>query len=210
MNKYISAGVDISLIEALFGEVDNANAEEQKLRKEIKVNIDRNKVVIHTSNFIGTERLLAEKSIAHTLGPIHVSSLVSTQHQAIVKKAMLLYCSSRQLNDDLHDWMEDFSNGQPTFVISRLLKELSIEKGSYEYTDLLNRMKNIYWESVLELCCTKIQTDIQEAINLLESSILKADSEFTTSFLKPIADSANEALQKHEFEKSFLKNYKPT
>jgi hypothetical protein len=208
MNKYISAGVDIGLIEALFEEVDNANAKEQTLRKKIKIDIDRNKVVIHTNNFIGTKKLLAEKSIAHTLGPIHISSLVSSQHQATVKKAMLLYCSSRQLNDDLHDWMDDFANGQPTFVISCLLENLSVKKGSHDYTDLLERMKNTYWESVLELCCTKIQIDIQEAINLLESTILKTNSEFTSSFLRPIADSANEALHKHEFEKSFLKNFK--
>lgn len=210
MNKYISAGVDIGLIEALFEEVDNANAKEQTLRKKIKIDIDRNKVVIHANNFFGTERLLAEKSIAHTLGPVHISGLVSTQHQATVKKAMRLYCSSRQLNDDLHDWMEDFANGQPTFVISCLLENLLVKKGSHDYTELLERMKNIYWESVLEICCTKIQTDIQEAIDLLESTILKTNSEFTSSFLRPITDSASEALRKHEFEKSFLENFKPS
>lgn len=210
MNKYISAGVDIGLIEALFEEVDNANAKEQTLRRKIEVDIGRNKVIIHTNNFLGTEKLLAEKSIAHALGPIHISGLISTKHQATVKKAMRLYCSSRQLNDDLHDWMEDFANGQPTFVINCLLENLSVKKGSYNYTELLERMKNIYWESVLELCCTKIQIDIQEAINLLESTILKTNSEFASSFLRPIADSAKEALHKHEFEKSFLKNFNPS
>lgn len=210
VDKYTSAGVEIALIETLFEEVDSANIKELTLRKKIEVNVGKNHVVIHTDDFNDTEKLLAEKSIAHALGPIHIGSLMSTQCQATVRAAMLLYCSSRQLNDDLHDWMEDFANGQPTFVITSLLKQLSINEGSYEYVHLLKHMKDIYWENVLEHCCTKIQKDIQEAINLLESTILEKNSDFTTSFLEPIANSAREALQKHEFEKSFLKNFRPS
>lgn len=205
-NEYLQSGVDLDITEKLFMKVDSANIKELELRKRMAVDSLKKKVIIHGNDFSESEKLMSEKSIAHALGPINLSGLISKKFEPKIERAMSLYCSSRQLNDDLHDWLEDFSNGQPTFVIGQLLGEIKISSGTYDLPDLVADLKNAYWENVLNLCCTKIEADIQLAVDIFEETILEKNSNFVNLFLLPIAAAATKAREKHIYEKTFLRN----
>lgn len=203
---YMNAGVDIQLTESLFNEVDMANMRELDLRSLVNVNVNKDLVSIYSLNFEKIDYLMSQKSIAHAIGPIRITSSINDLFLNDVERAMHLYCSSRQLNDDLHDWVDDFSAGQITYVVSLLLKASKVSIGNYTYQGLLNEMKEAYWNDILVFCCEKIKNDINDAIALLEKNTLKKDSDFISYFLKPISESAQQALDKHNFEKDFLES----
>ncbi len=203
---YLEAGVDMRLIQSIFNTVDKANNLELKLRQHLSFKQDGKTISFSKISPNKTNSLMWKKSIAHTLGPISILGKINTKYLNDLESAMKLYCSARQLNDDVHDWQEDFSNGQMTYVIDELLTKVNLPPGEYNYTKILDLLKTSFWEEVLPILSKRIQADIQKAINLLEGHILEKDSKFVEYYLLPIYTSAEQAINRNNFEKKFLKN----
>lgn len=204
IGQYLKAGVELSTVNKLFDYVDHANATELLLRKDVGIDLSSNTIWIRNINTSKAKKIMPEKSLAHTIGPLAVTNSLQCDYNSKVETAMRLYCSSRQLNDDLHDWIEDMSNGQVTYVIYLLLKRCGVKPGKYNFSVLLDTMKSTYWNCVLEECCIKIQKDISEAVSILEDNILEKNSEFCLKYLEPISTSALKALESHQFNKRFV------
>lgn len=206
-HHYSLSNVNQKLFDSLFSQVDQANIEELRYRLQLSVDKDKDSIIIINNNFENIESLMSTKSIAHTLGPQTIALKMNSSAGNDISEAMKLYCSARQLNDDLHDWIDDLESGQITYVISEIFKSINLKPGSYPYKTVLENMKQAYWDNILSILCKKITKDVGSAKKLLENNFLKNNSEFVTKFLSPISNSATDALNKHEFEKQFLLNY---
>lgn len=205
-DTYLKASVDTNRLKNIFQTVDEANILEQGYRNHIKIDLAKNTFSVFSNEFTEIKSLMSDKSIAHTFGPLEIIRNINDKYLEDVERAMSLYCSARQFNDDLHDWLEDFSDGQITYIISRLLEKANIGIGVHSYSESVEKMKEVYWDSILVESCESIEKDIAKAISLLENDILQKNSAFCKLFLNPIADAAKQALLKHRYDKSFLEN----
>lgn len=72
--------------------------------------------------------MLAQRAMGHVIGPLlelRDSDKLHSQQLAI-QRGLEQYLIARQLNDDIHDWKQDVSVGQITFVVAYLLKQLEV------------------------------------------------------------------------------------
>lgn len=200
---YLLSGIDLNLVIKYTNKVDSANAWETT---HCRFNANQSTVNIGLIPSINNmEKLLSDRAIAHIIGPIYIASKIGLDARKfkILEKALIYYCIARQLNDDLHDWVDDFSEGRITFVVASLLHSLEIEDNTINKKILLGKMRVIFYEKELENLSVLTESYITKSINLLtESGIMSHNNLFTNSILKPIQLSADKARQAHKSNKS--------
>ena len=156
--------------------------------------------------------MLASRSIAHISGPVSIFNILvsNTKKQQVLLEALTHYCIARQLNDDLHDWVDDFNNGRVTYVISHLLTKSEYVVGSSINTlELLEKLKLLFYESELEMLCDEIAAFSTSAIKGLIECGSQDNSLFIHHFLYPILLSAQKAKVLHAKRKTYVHNHRP-
>lgn len=156
---------------------------------------------------------LAERSIGHMLGPVAV--LVAQGFElddprvAALQKGFRHYLAARQLNDDLHDWQQDFQKGQITYVVKYLLNKLRIPPGSYSLQKLMSAMEYTFWQSSLKELCRVVQRQTALSRTAYQSCGL-----FTNGPLMKLLDSLDmcmsNTLQEQRNAAQFLAAYRQT
>ena len=199
---YSLAGAAYSLRESLFSAVDQANTLELEVRKDMTLatSLHGHDSAVNSSYTLSTptlQRVMADKSIAHIIGPrsLLLGYTQAVQHDAA--RAFELYCGARQLLDDMHDWQEDLHNGHITYVIAKLLECSGVAIGSYQKPELTQTLKQTFWNSILEECCNEIIRMTEESRILLETNLLIKNSSFISVTIEPIQRAAKSALLKH-------------
>lgn len=201
------------LIDTLFDETDTAIATELTTRN----------CLTHTGTFVMVSEalsayhqgntfydLLASKSIAHLCGPLIVLAqlpqcVISKTQQNACKTALRLYCAARQLNDDLHDWAEDFRAGHPTYVIACLIQDAHITPGTYPVESLFQQLQVTFWNTTLSTLLQQQLAMIESAYSSIASSgLMRPNCAFLKMTLEPLKDSAQNANKRHEFDKNFV------
>ncbi|HAV15132.1 MAG TPA: hypothetical protein DCX25_02290 [Candidatus Pacebacteria bacterium] len=89
-----------------------------------------------------------KKSLGHALcavAALFLSHQDSHQRIAGIQKFFLLYLTAKQLNDDLHDWEQDYTEGRITPVVSLVLK--------YSASRNIKKLRTAFWECVLPESC---------------------------------------------------------
>lgn len=206
---YSQAGIHYEIQDRLFSAVDQANTDELEARKAIVITAESSSggatitlASIPSASIL--KRLMARKSIAHTIGP---HTLVTTSPQAVQTKvitAFELYCGARQLLDDMYDWQTDLHNGHLTYVIAKLFEHSGTVAGSYSSRELIQTLKQTFWNSVLEECCKEIIDMTERSRLLLEANLLKRNSSFIAVTIHPIQRAAKSALLKHTVGKELV------
>jgi len=151
--------------------------------------------------------LLQNRAIAHVIGPLCVISEYGLENAESdrAKRALNLYCIARQLNDDLHDWVDDFINGRMTYVLAELFRKAYIRPGKYNTELTLKKLKKIFYQTELERLCSLIESYINKSVSLLEENHISiGDSDFANNFIKPIGSSATSALKQHRINKASI------
>ncbi|MGY4893487.1 MAG: hypothetical protein ACO1N2_02195 [Candidatus Saccharimonadota bacterium] len=210
---YSRAGVSYKLRDSLFSAVDQANTNELEMRSVITITSGSSRsdwtiTLVSAPHAHTLKQLMARKSIAHTIGP---RCIIATRSQSVQNEAIAafeLYCSARQLLDDMHDWQNDLRSGHLTYVIAKLFKHSGTVIGSYPGEVLIQKLKQSFWDSVLEECCKEIIDMTGRSRVLLESNLLKTNSSFVALTVHPIQQAAESALFKHTVEKELLKSLK--
>ncbi len=156
--------------------------------------------------------LLASKSIAHCAGLMIITEYLAPQHQATAQTALRLYCSARQLNDDLHDWLADYRAGQPTYVTASIQQDATPETltSTETLTDktTVPSLKQAFWNTTLTRLLDEQTKMTQKALRLLDSySYNPQASDFFKVSLAPIIQSAQQAQSQHQFEKNIMKEF---
>ena len=152
----------------------------------------------------GDLKVLADKSLAHCLGPVTILSLSGYDHGDMCVKHTISffknYIIARQLNDDAHDWQEDFEKGFINSATSIILKKNNIKD--------IEEMQSVFWnESILEIS-DLIFTHIKNAREDLDKISIIVDKTYLQSLLIPLERATNKALTERTRMLEFLKTYK--
>jgi prenyltransferase/squalene oxidase-like repeat protein len=154
---------------------------------------------------------LAERSIGHAL-PALVTLLndgYGTGSAAFkrARRALFHYLIVRQLNDDVHDWQTDLENGHISYVVARLLTDLSVRPGDYELSDLLKSARRQFWHRTLPELCGEMRTQARQSRRALAASGLFTDDNVIIKLLERLEASVDEAIASRQQALSFLKHY---
>ncbi len=149
---------------------------------------------------------LAERSLGHGLTPlailIEVGYSLNSQEVIAVQQAMHHYLIARQLDDDAHDWQEDFAKNHISYVVAQ------IRLGLGHRQPTLPQMQQEFWHQTLPKICSTIQDNLQLArAELTSCSALPADN-YLTSLLDGIEASVQSTLTKQTEAITFLKAYR--
>lgn len=202
---YRKTSIDFNIAIDYLNKVDNANPWELAHCRFDQTLENINSIPIPTQNEM--ENLLANRAIAHIIGPLSIAARykIDTKQFKKIERALKYYCIARQLNDDLHDWVEDFNNGRITFVLARLLQSAEFQPGSHNRDEVLTSLKTIFYERELESLCELTVSYVNKSRSLLlKAGLLDKNNLFINSFLNPIAYSASRALNIHKSNKTSL------
>jgi hypothetical protein len=203
IKTYLQAGITYTYIVKMLAVVDAANTAEIISCRAILsgTTITISQLPDKQSLF----RLLYERSIAHCLGPIFIYKQLHSHMSLKQYRVFKRYCAMRQLNDDIHDWQEDFNHGRITYVVAWLLKATHTPPGTYEVSKLLPILQTYFWkrglEELVEYCLKMSEIVQREYIEVLG---LKTGSKFDKVTIQPIIDACHSALSQHAFEKQFV------
>lgn len=175
--------------------------------------------------------VLADKSLPHCLGPL---ALLIHRHGADNHEAARLdiratvdffkhYIIARQLNDDAHDWLEDFGRGFVNSSGTRILRQIRNEqqesmktfaflessglgKGrlSPETTEFLQK---VFWHQVMPEIANDIKSQTDDARKALVEISIVRDLSYLESLLVPLEAGADKALADRQKTLSFLSEY---
>lgn len=153
---------------------------------------------------------LADRSLAHCLGPVAILSTLGFSSNSEEIKDLITffrhYLIGRQINDDAHDWEEDMKKGHINSVVMKLIQnsgktEFDLEK------ELESLQKNFWLKNIIEA-----STEVLRQVNLAQNYALKLspliDLAFFENILKPVEASARKALKEQGEFLEFLKAYK--
>jgi len=156
---------------------------------------------------------LADKSIGHALAPISVLfSLGYTESSPEVKNLMKFfryYIIARQLDDDAHDWEDDFKAGYINAVGALILKEVHIKSWLSSGRDRvdLETLQQVFWHNVAPEVCENILRYSKRAKEALTRISILADVSLLEAVLISTEHSAESALEEREETVAFLDTY---
>lgn len=200
----------VGLVDSFFLSMDAANRWELEYAR---ATIDQSSINITHIPEYKDGRVLAERAAGHILGPVLLSHRVSRLTSGMRKryeKGLRQYLIARQLSDDLHDWVEDLTNGRLSFVVSYLLSIEGIVPGTYDRELLMKKLQKTFWETGFEQLAEIVGEHVRSSVCLLKS-VHASDAtgeRFLQITLRPIEDSLHESLQKYRQQKSFVEEYK--
>lgn len=191
----------------LFQMTDEANYIEVK---HMRCKIKNGFIYIRRHSYYENIDQVAHKSIAHITGPIAMTaSMKVTQRQKeLIEGGLLHYLIARQLNDDVHDWVEDIKRGHISYVVCELLLALDITPGKYELALLVSRMKKYFWGEGLIHVCGQVLRNIEHARDKFEETELFMDNNsFYEKIIDPIEKAAWVGVVKYAEQKKFISHY---
>lgn len=231
---YNSYAPGLQIAPRLFCEVNLAINQELQLRAAFAESLKAmpNQALLNRL-LTKTKALLSAKSIAHGIGPLLFTEQFLPDATHPVEIGLRAYCAARQLNDDLHDWTEDYINGQPTYSLMRIIKDhaqaslpslvitpsLTNTPDSSNLTNTpnppgtvqnhfdLNDLKTTFWHESLS---SLLQTQ-QRFVHKSRSSLLKVlnpsvAADFFSITVDPIENTLDRAKKSINYEHDFL-NY---
>lgn len=198
LRLYLKTSKSKGLIFNFFQKTNEANVfEAQRCRFEINDNTVSFKHIPYRRDLL---YVLSKRASLHYLGPIILSlqSPALIAHTITIERAFEYYCIARQINDDLHDWVDDFLNGRCTYVVTSLLHKIKIAPGEYDSEMLLQSLKEVFYTSGLETLCDEVVIFIEKS-NKIFGQLPNSDHSnlLYQRYFLPIADSAQEAKRKH-------------
>lgn len=192
-----------------FNTMDNANSWELT---HCRFNTYKKSTITITQlpNYDGLMQL-ANRSIGHTLGPLALlvksgSALKSADFQA-VNTALKHYIIAKQLNDDAHDWQEDFLRGHITYVVATILEELAVSQGTYKFHELLPIMQRHFWHYSLTTICNEMEKQLTLSRNALATTAVLRQENVITYLLDKVDASVEDTLSKQTQTREFLQYF---
>jgi hypothetical protein len=154
---------------------------------------------------------LAERSLAHALGPIAILHIIGYKGvQADVNNLLDFfkhYLVARQLNDDAHDWEEDLRNGHIDSVVSEILKKVKNLKTLNIENDIKKLQKDFWFEIISEIS-EKVIENIEISKKYLKKVQIVKNKGLLEQFLNTTENSAKTAIKEQKQAMDFLKTYK--
>lgn len=195
--------VDQSFVTQIFEQMDQANAWELAF---CRFTIDDDRITIGVLPAYGSRRIIAQRAMAHVLGPLLL--IRHYRSPSALKRAsagLRHYVIARQLNDDLCDWADDLRQGHCSPVVAHLLRKAKVMPGVYAITDLQQRLQRLFWQTELEVLSQLILKHCDRArVILTRETGMKSMSPFMQLTLKPIEQAVRAGLATHRQHRQFL------
>lgn len=159
--------------------------------------------------------VLADKSLAHALGPASIIIEVGGPSAETDLKQTLAffrnYIIARQLNDDAHDWLIDLERGFVNSVSSKILK-LHFTRTAPNILCNIQKQKldleRIFWNDISNGILEDITSHIAQARkNLDRISVLK-DTSYLDSLLAPLENAVTKTITEKQKAEEFVGSYK--
>lgn len=195
-------------VRSVFNLIDEANAWETLY---CRASVTEKTIQISQVPDYGKLESLSNRSLGHILPPLSVMGLaghpVGSNSFLQLESALRNYLVAKQLNDDAHDWQEDFLKGHMSYVVATTMQELGIQPGAYDKRDLLHRMQQQFWRHAILTICNQIEQCISKGeINLRAIDAIAPDSDIFLLFeklLKILKNTRKEQTDTLEFLKLF-------
>jgi hypothetical protein len=148
---------------------------------------------------------LADRSIGHALGPLAILFILGYREESreIVRTIHFFkqYLIARQLDDDAHDWEEDFQAGRMTWVLVKLLEDCTSKSPTLEH------LRTVFWnQTIVTVSNEMLERVAKSRKELYEISHLITSSTFE-DMLAVIEKSALAAQKEHREIAQFLSVY---
>lgn len=196
------------LVERTFDRIDGANAWELA---NCRFALEQGSVTFSRLPRYGRRARLAERSFGHALTPLAITMATGKglNHPALtaIRQGLSHYIIARQLSDDLHDWEEDIRQGQASYVVSELLRNLRVRPGTYALSELVPRMRRQFWHHSLRHLCATMTSHIALARRAFMQSGLLTDKNDLFGLLDRLQTGANCTLKDQAEAKDFLTSY---
>lgn len=204
------AGYQASVL-AAFDTIDSANAWELA---NARFTVSTGRLDITALPDYGSLRVLAERSMGHTLTPLGVLASVGiapTDPSAThITNALAHYIIARQLSDDVHDWQDDIHAGHSTYVITRILQDMNIQPGRHNLKTLMPAMQRYFWHHTLTALCGDMTYHLKLARSHARQSGVLTPKNCITELCHPIEESVAITLHEQKQAKQFLRSYTAT
>jgi len=191
-----------------FDTIDTANAWELTNCRTI---IKNDQIMLQQLPIYGGRMKLAERSLGHALGPLALLAkrgyLPGSPEFTGLEQTIRQYLIARQMNDDAHDWQSDLKQGHLSYVVTKLLKDVSIKAGSYQVDELIPRLQKQFWHQTLPEICKLMYQHIATARQALESTHLFMPDNIFAKLLSDTEVSVNHTLRTQAQAELFLKHY---
>jgi len=157
---------------------------------------------------------LAERSLGHSLAPLGVLAAHGTPPGSKPAQQLLQairhYLAARQLSDDMHDWEADLRAGHLTLVVGELLRDHSLQPGSYDLTTLLPALQRTFWHHSVTRLCALVTQQTTAARRAMQRSGLFIPQHFLERELARLDGVMAHTLHEQQSAKSFLQSYRTT
>lgn len=160
----------------------------------------------------GTLDVLAHRSIGHALPPLTLLAKIGTSTEShefkMIEAAFRHYLIAKQLNDDAHDWLEDFNNGHISYVVAAILREMGVPEGVHTKNELGPEMQRFFWHHTVLTICDQIDNQISAGQAKLKSSTLVHDNSEMYILFKKLSDIVSKTRAQRSATLEFLRFYK--
>lgn len=194
------------LITTLFDVMDQANSWELE---KTRFSVTDKKITTHTIPDYGDLAILSNRAAGHIIAPLCMAQAAgfTQQQQQDLRQAFHHYIVARQLNDDLHDWVEDSKNGHCTHIMAQLLKRAHVSEGTYTHSKLKKTLKNYFWlQGFEELVHEATEHTRLAKVYYKKTNKFKINAPFF-EFLNSIERSLSQATAEFNEKKQFLEQF---
>ena len=155
----------------------------------------------------GDYSVLAEKSLGHILGPVAILYYLNHNEKTLEFRRFISllkhYIIARQLNDDAHDWENDFKKGYINPVAAIIMGDKAKKYSEKE----LKSLRQAFWENKVIYVCNLILRHTRLARKSLRKNPLLINPGYFESLISTIENSVDSTLSEHRKAQDFLKEY---
>ncbi len=184
-------------------------------KMEISNWFEQNYLCLNSSNNTIDEfdyKKLADKSLGHALSSVAILCYLKQSVRSLEVRYLMNYFRyfivAKQMNDDVHDWLEDLEKGQINSASYGLIKFLEKNNKSI-YKEIMNKenLKLIFWQNIVPDYCNKIIYFSNKAKRALNQSSLIINKLYLLNLNNKNVELCRIALKERKNTLDFIKNY---
>ena len=183
----------------IFDTIDGANAWETT-----HCRINSSNKEIHIPEYVDYAQL-ANRSLGHAINPVAIlyklRYRIDSEESKHVLEFFKHYLIARQLNDDAHDWQEDYARGQISAVVTEIIRDTNNTSTS------IKEMEQVFWSKTILSVCQKIIEHITLAKESLSKVSIIEQPQHLLKLLTPIEQSVTHTIESREETQKFIFNF---
>jgi len=158
----------------------------------------------------GDLRIIANKSIPHSMGPISIIKQTkdSTPKDVVhLEKFFRHYLLARQLHDDAHDWQDDLKKGQINAAGAMVLNDYFVQQKEWSVQSDTAPLQKIFWTKTVKKINRIVQKNIRAAKKHWQQVKIIHQGDFILRKLDNLSSAAHRAVHESKAAKEFIREF---